>query len=157
LPEQLLSTARQAHPLRGVLDRDLFSEILQPGYRSAVFEIQHQLSASYSGSLSLHFFYLNIGTPRKPWLARVEIPAWVAENKESLNSLHAVLIQQCQITPSSPFPYALHRADEIARVTHLEKNEVTKLLLAELAAYGITGGVISHKQSLKDVAFRGRE
>lgn len=157
LPSEQLATARQARPYRGVLDKDLFSTLLQSGERSAIFEIQHQLSASYSDVLSLHFFYLNVGSSDAPWLARVEIPAWVADKKESVDILHAVLMQQCRITPAAPFPYALHRADEVARVTHLEKREITNLLLAELAGQGITGGAVSHKQSLKDTAFRGRE
>ena len=59
--------------------------------------MQFQLKELYAEGLALHFFYINVGTSENPWLARVEIPGWVAKNTELLNALHAILIQQCQV------------------------------------------------------------
>jgi len=79
-----------------VNDRALFHDLLKPGERSAVFGIQSRFAAEYPEALALHFFYLNVGRPGRSWLARVEIPAWVAENPRMLDDLHAILVQQCR-------------------------------------------------------------
>ena len=115
---------KRLYPLRGVIDRQLFRDLLGPGERSAVFAIQSRSGQHYLGDLALHFFYLNVGRPGKPWLARVEIPAWVAKDNEQLDNLQAVLMQQCQILGSRPFPYLIHRAHEVAVVSLDEKEQV---------------------------------
>ena len=107
---------RDYHPLRGVSDRWLYGEktnpLLGPGERSAVFAIQSKSEKYYKGVLGLHFFYLNVGTEGHPWPVRVEIPKWVADDPEKLNLLHAVLVDQCRMMGSKPYPYLLHRAHE---------------------------------------------
>ena len=64
---------------------------------------------SIPSALALHFFYLNVGAENDDYLARVEIPAWVAENPAQLDTLHAVLISQCRMLGPRPYPYLLHR------------------------------------------------
>ncbi|MGB8983478.1 MAG: DNA double-strand break repair nuclease NurA, partial [Anaerolineales bacterium] len=81
---------------------------------------------------SLHFFYLNVGTLGHPWPVRVDIPRWVAEDKKKLETLHAVLIEQCNMMGTRPYPYLLHRAHEIAVVRREEKEQVEQLLTLEL-------------------------
>ena len=80
LPGNELEKAGRERPFRGITDATLFEEILGTGERSAVFGIQSKSADQYAEDLALHFFYLNVGqTPeRKPYLARVEIPKWVA-------------------------------------------------------------------------------
>jgi len=155
-PQDKLAEIRKARPLRGVTDNDLFESALAPGERSAIFALQTHLADRYAGPLALHFFYLNVGSAKEPWLARVEIPAWVAENAAALNALHAVLIQQCNVLGAFSYPYVLHRAHEIAVVGRDEKDEVTQMLLAELQAQGAPAGHASHKQAIKDLPGRGR-
>ncbi len=77
--EDMLQRVRE-RPLGGVTDAMLLIGKLLPGMRSPVFGIQSSSSKQFSGSLRLHFFYLNVGFENLPMLARVEIPAWVAEN-----------------------------------------------------------------------------
>ena len=95
---------REFHPLRGVSDRWLFGEhgdpLLGPGERSAVFGIQSSSEKNYKGALSLHFFYLNVGTEGHPWPVRVEIPKWVANDQGKLDLLHGVLVEQCRMMGS---------------------------------------------------------
>ena len=83
-----LQKLREFHPLRGVSDRWLFGErenpLLPPGHRSAVFKIQSSSDKRYTGVLTLHFFYLNVGTEGHPWPVRVEVPKWVVDDKEKL-------------------------------------------------------------------------
>ena len=153
-PLDQLADIRHQRPLRGVTDYDLFARQLAPGARSALFALQSQLSAKYEGALALHFFYLNVGDAKTPWLARVEVPAWVAKNSDMLNGMHALLVGQCAVMGILSYPYALHRAHEIALVNREEKNQVTQMLLAAWSAEGLTVGVVSHKQAIKDLPGR---
>lgn len=129
-PEQIKEIRKQ-HPLRGVTDRWLFSGILKSWERSAVFAIQSSSRARYTGSLSLHFFYLNVGNEKHPSIVRVEIPEWVAKDTGKLELLHSTLIQQCQILGARPYPYILHRAHEIAVVSFEEKKQIEQMIQAE--------------------------
>jgi len=151
---------RDYHPLRGVSDRWLYGEkanpLLGPGERSAVFAIQSKSEKDYKGVLGLHFFYLNVGTQGHPWPVRVEIPKWVADDKGMLDLLHAVLVDQCCMMGSKPYPYLLHRAHEIAVVKHEEKFQVEQMLMQELRRQDEEMDDGSYKQSAKDLKGRTR-
>lgn len=155
-----IARLREHHPLRGVSDRWLFGEENQPllpsGHRSAVFGLQSGSEKKYTGALSLHFFYLNVGTDRHPWPVRVEIPKWVADDKEKLNLLHAVLLEQCRMLGSRPYPYLLHRAHETALVKLEEKQQIEAMLTQELRAQNEEVDQGSYKQSAKDLPGRTR-
>jgi hypothetical protein len=153
-PEPDLPAIKQAFPLRPITDRHLYQDILGPGQRSAVFAIQSQSARQYRGPLGLHFFYLNVGSANHPWLARVEIPAWVACDPAALDGLQAVLIQQCRLLGARPYPYILHRAHETALVSFDEKDQVTQMMIAELRQRGLPVGQKSYKQIHKNAAPR---
>ena len=146
---------REFHPLRGVSDRWLFGEkenpLLPPGHRSAVFKIQSSSDKRYEGVLSLHFFYLNVGTEGHPWPVRVEVPRWVVDDTEKLDLLHAVLVGQCRMMGSRPYPYLLHRAHETAVVKQEEKQQIEQLLTMELRKNNEEIDEGSNKQSAKDL------
>jgi hypothetical protein len=154
-PEQLKEIRKQ-HPLRGVTDRWLFSEILKSHERSAVFAIQSSSRAHYTGSLSLHFFYLNVGDAKHPSIVRVEIPEWVAKDTNKLDLLHSVLIQQCLILGAKPYPYILHRSHEIAVVSFEEKKQIEQMIQLEQLKNQEPLDEISAKQSAKDRPSRMR-
>ncbi len=156
LPEKDLRQAGKERPLASVTDEMLFSELLKnPGERSAVFAIQSVSTHRFTGSLALHFFYLNVGRPDYPYLARVETPAWVIAQPALLDSLQAVLLSQCAIMGQRPFPYALHRAHEVAVVTFEDGVKITEMILAEMNRQGIVLDK-SHKQGAKDLQGRTR-
>jgi len=152
-PEQVRKL-RDFHPLRGVSDRWLFGErenpLLKPGHRSAVFKIQSSSEKRYTGVLTLHFFYLNVGTEGHPWPVRVEVPRWVVDDKEKLNALHGVLVEQCRMMGSRPYPYLLHRAHETAVVKNEEKQQIEQMLSMELRRNNEDLDDGSYKQSAKD-------
>jgi NurA domain len=147
-----LAEMRKFRPFKGVTDRELFKDALKPGERSAIFGIQSRSSKPYQGELGLHFFYLNVGTPNHPYLARVEIPAWVAEDQAMLDSLHSVLVSQCRMIGASGYPYLLHRAHETAVVSLEEKDQVTTMIVNELGKRGLEVAGVSAKQHNKDVS-----
>jgi hypothetical protein len=156
LPRDQLHEIKDYTPLRGVQDIDLYAELLPPGERSPVFKIQSHSAKNYSGGLALHFFYLNIGREGRPGMARVEIPAWVAQNETLLNDLHAVLVHQSSIMGGRAYPYLLHRSHEAAVVTWEEKQQVVEMITQELVRRGIPLRSTSNKQSAKNLPGRTR-
>ena len=149
-PPQELDQAGRKRPLGGVTDAALFHELLQPGERSAMFGIQSKSAGSFDGALALHFFYLNVGRLERPWLARIELPAWVAESPLLTGRLHTALVDQCRRLGSKPYPYALHRAHEVAIVRFEEKEQLETMIVNELRRQGIEIGEKSYKQYTKD-------
>jgi hypothetical protein len=155
-PPEELPNIRTLHPLRGVTDAYLFQRLLAPGERSAVFAMQSQSARKYTNERALHFFYLNVGRPGHTWIARVEIPRWVAESELLLSNLHAALVYQCRILGARPYPYLLHRAHETAVVTQAEKEQVTQMIVLELRRRRVEVGEASYKQLAKDLQGRTR-
>jgi hypothetical protein len=153
--DEQLRKLRDFKPLHGVSDRWLYGErqnpLLPPGHRSAVFGLQSGSEKKYKGALSLHFFYLNVGSEGHPWPVRVEIPRWVAEDSKKLDLLHCILIEQCKMMGSRPYPYLLHRAHETAVVRYEEKEQVGQLLALELRRIRAEVGDASYKSSAKSL------
>ncbi len=151
LPDELLAEAgRGQRPLEGISDALLLQHYLRPGERSALFAIQSPSAQKFDGELRLHFFYMNAGREGHPSLARVELPEWVASDRAALGRLHAVLLRQCRQMGTRPYPYALHRAHEIAVVRLDERAKVEDMIVAELTRLGIAVGDKSNKQVAKD-------
>ena len=138
----------------GTVDSMLFSRLLAPGERSAIFEMNSRLNRELRKDLRLCFFYMNIGRPGHPYISRVELPAWAAEG-EIPDLLHAVLVEQCRVLGGHPYPFILHRAHESAVITYAEKEEVKGLLLREMAANGMNVPEKSNKQIAKDLGVKG--
>lgn len=149
-PEEQMEKAARDRPLRMVSDSYLYSNLLAPGQRSPVFQIQSRSSESFPEELALHFFYINVGDARRAYLARVETPAWVAAHPLLLNRLHAVLVEQARILPNRPYPYLLHRAHEVAVVHLEEKQQVGRMIAQEFLDLGLPPGEKTNKQLLKD-------
>ena len=152
MPEEELAHVERIGPLNRVSDYYLFQDLLPPGDRSAVFAIQSSSKRDFSGRLELHFFYLNVGRPEHPWLVRVEIPRWVAEDCNLLDLLHATLVGQCRQMGSHAYPYVLHRAHEVALVKLEEKQQILDMIAAELYRQGVEVGEKSQKQAVKDIS-----
>ncbi len=153
-----LKLAGKQRPFIRLTDVDLLESILGPFERSAIFGIQSKNAVRYTDELAIHFFYLNVGKTASglPYLARVEIPAWVAGDSEMVDTLHAVLVQQCRVLGTRPFPYLLHRSHEVAVVTLDEKKQVEDMIAMELHKQGVYTGTQSYKSSVKEVGGRSR-
>lgn len=151
-----LKELKKYHPLLGATDLWLFSQILGKHERSAIFALKAKSAEKYTDSLSIHFFYLNVGDKKKPKIARVDVPLWVVNDSQALNNLHAALIQQAEILGDAPFPYLLHRAHEIAVVSRQEKEQIDQLLALEIRNSGDEVGEVSGKQIAKNSMSRKR-
>ena len=157
-PDEELQKAGKERQLGGVRDIDLFRDTLQPAERSAIFAIQSSSAEKFSqrlnGHMALHFFYLNVGRVGRPWLVRVELPAWVSQQTELVDLLQATLLQQCRQMGIKAYPYALHRAHEVALVSFQDKQQLQVMIEAEMLRAGLEVGDKSYKQSHKDLEGR---
>jgi hypothetical protein len=67
-----------------------------------------------------------------------------------------VLVEQCRVMGSKPYPYLLHRAHETAVVKNEEKYQVEQMLQQELRRNNEDVDEGSNKQSAKDLKGRTR-
>ena len=142
--------------LDGLEDLAIFSNLLKPGQRSAVFALWSTSSQKYTGDLALYFFYLNVGSEKFPWIARIEIPAYVAADIRQVDLLHSALLEQCRLMGTRPYPYLLHRAHEEAVVSREEKEKLINRLEIELQRNGLGISTQSNKLSAKELQSRTR-
>jgi hypothetical protein len=140
----------------GVNDRMLFRDILEePGSRSALFVQRSPTNREYAqykhaerqGDLEIAFFYFNAASPgEQPYLARVEVPMWVARDRELVAQVQRLIHEQCELV-SRRYPYIITRADEIAAVEGFEKRQLDSLIRIELHRRGIPVGDYDKAQS----------
>lgn len=142
------------NPLEHLPDRAIFT-LLPPGARSALFVSPKDINRRYYAreGHEVHFFYLNLVTEGEdPVIARVEVPAWVAENDEKLNLVHGAIIAQARIT--GDYPYALARADELAYVSSQERAALDDMVTTSLLRAGVKSSP-SPKATYKQLTRRG--
>jgi hypothetical protein len=141
----------------GLVDRQWMKRLLKnPGDRSAVFMIQSETTQNLERDLAFHFFYLNVGKPEHPHLARVEIPAWVASDLTKVGWLQAVLTDQAHATGARPYPYLLHRAHEEAVIPISEHQRIEDMVVDSMRRMGLGIPDVSNKSFLKSTQHRSR-
>ncbi len=119
---------RECDAVAGVQDRELFFNLLAEGERSALFISQSSIVQKRYGIHRVYFFYLRVDDE----IARIEIPEWVARNKELLALVHALVLDQCR--RGQGYPVALSEAHEQAVITGADRESFQRLvemLLAE--------------------------
>lgn len=144
--------------LEGLDDRFLMKQLLGPGERSALLVQQSPQNKAYrdmSDDYEVVFFYVNVSAPgQEPYLARVELPMWVAKDPAAVDSVHALLYEQCQLTDR--YPYVLTRADECAVVHSYEKSALDTMIQTEMRRHSLAVEP-SQKLSMKNVARAGKQ
>jgi hypothetical protein len=113
---------RDCDSVAGVRDRDLFMNLLESGERSALFLSPSNIVKEHYGEHRVYFFYLRVDDE----IARIEIPQWVAENKDLLNLNHCLILDQCQ--RGHGYPVALSEAHEQAVVTGADRENFWELV-----------------------------
>jgi len=120
--------SRECDKVAGVRDRDLFLNRLDSGERSALFISPSKIARERYGEHRVYFFYLKVGDE----VARIEIPQWVAENKELLNLTHSLVLDQCW--RGHGYPVVLSEAHEQAVVTGADRENFWELVESSLVA-----------------------
>jgi len=111
-----------------VTDRDIFA-VLAPGERTGLFMSRSEILKQYPAAI--RFFYLNVGRE----VARVEVPAWVAQDRDLLDRVHAIVYDQAQ--KGNGYPYALSRSHEQAVVSYPDRERFNELVTAALLRQGL--------------------
>jgi hypothetical protein len=122
--------------LEGLPDAALFSVVLESGERSAIMVQNSPQNREYKvrkgPEYEIGFLYVNVSMTSHPIIVRLEIPMWVAYNPQAVDALHALVVGQCAIQGRKHYPYALTRADEMAYVSSLEKQQMEELIRIEM-------------------------
>ncbi|MBN1177999.1 MAG: DNA double-strand break repair nuclease NurA [Anaerolineae bacterium] len=128
----------QPNPLERLPDGDIFA-FLASGERSALFVSPKPINATVytSEGHTIHLCYVNVaGAGEKPVVARVEMPAWVAETPPLLELVHGGVVAQSRIVGG--FPYVLARADELAYVSGPERQRLEEMVGTAMLAAGLS-------------------
>ncbi len=141
--------------LEGLRDVHLFDVILEPGERSAIMVQNSPRNLDYRQrgvSYEIAFFYVKVANAFQTTIARIDIPMWVARDPSAVDTIHGLILQQCEMQGRTPYPYALTRADELAVITSKDKAKLDELVQIELRKKGISPKGSSAKDQSKHVA-----
>lgn len=157
----------EPNPLQHLPDRAIFGS-LPPGARSALFASPASINCDYyqPAGHDIHFCYVNVdgrhpADSRHPLaqedheatIARVEFPAWVAQNADRLALVHGAIVAQARIT--GDYPYALARADEMAFISGPEREALESMVVTALMDAGVRTA-LSPKRYYKTLTRQGR-
>jgi NurA-like 5'-3' nuclease len=105
----------------------MFSRLLAPGERSAVFSSTSSVVQGYYREQAVAFYYLNTGDE----IARMEIPAWVARDEALLSLSHSLVLDQCH--KGLGYPVAIMEAHEQAVIGGTERELFRRMIEDTLA------------------------
>jgi hypothetical protein len=120
--------------MEGLKDLDLFNVVLGPGERSALMVQNSPRNLLYKKrgvNYEIAYFYVKVSSGYQDAIARVDIPMWVARDKQKVDELHGLIISQCSMQGRNPYPYALTRADELAVVSGKDKAKLEEMIRME--------------------------
>jgi hypothetical protein len=147
-----------AGSLGGLVDIEIFAELLPPGARSKLYVTESQENETFRNRKvdnEVCFFYFNTARPgaQTPNIARIDIPRWVADNPNAVAGVHALLLDQCRLWRD--YPYVLTRADEIAVVGRQDQANLERMIANALQQDGFNLSATA-KQTGKDIARAGK-
>lgn len=135
-----------------IMDRKLIEKYflagnIKSGSRTILFKSNSKILNHYPDDLKVLFFYMNTGTE----IARIEIPAYVANNKNLLELIHNAISLQCKV--GFGYPVTLSEAHLQAVVTKADR-QIFYDLIKEKMLKGKQGAVkLSNKEFKKRVSF----
>ena len=128
------------HPLRDII---FWGSRLQPGQRSPLWKSTNRILSYYSDRHQIYFCYLHVGLE----IARIEVPAWVAEDSALLDlSLSLVL---AQIQKGYGYPIVLAEAHNHAVVKGGDRARFFALLEQQMIKAGLKNVGTSYKEARK--------
>ncbi|MCT7949899.1 DNA double-strand break repair nuclease NurA [Ancylothrix sp. C2] len=126
-------------PLRDVA---LWQTTLQPGQRSPLWRSCAPILQCY-GHHTVYFCYVNVGSE----IARIEVPGWVVENPELLETTLSLTVAQVQ--KGYGYPVALAEAHNQAVVRGGDRYHFFALLEREMIKAGLKNVGTSYKETRK--------
>lgn len=137
---------------KSVLDRRLvekyFLEVnAEPGTRTVLFRSNSKILNYYHDDLKIFFFYINTGKE----IARIEIPAYVAKDKELMDLLHNAISLQCKV--GFGYPVTLSEAHLAAVINKSDREIFYSLLKEQVLANKQNPIKLSYKELKKRISF----
>jgi hypothetical protein len=126
-------------PLR---DTALWSMLLQPGQRSLIWRSSAKILETY-GDHAIYFCYIHMGSE----VARVEFPAWVAEDESLLEM--ALSLTMTQVQKGYGYPVALAEAHNQAVVRGGDRARFFAILEQQMIRAGLRNIGTSYKEARK--------
>lgn len=126
-------------PLRDVA---LWTIALKPGQRSAFWRSTHRILDLY-GCHTIYFCYVHVGTE----IARIELPAWVAEDITLRDQALGLMLAQVQ--KGYGYPVALAEAHNQAVVRGGDRARFFAMLEQQMIKAGLRNVGISYKEARK--------
>lgn len=108
-------------PIEGLNDAVLVRRVLRPKQRTPLYRSASKVLAEY-GPHRIYYFYLHVGAE----IGRVEVPEWVAADRELLDLVHACLCDQAE--KGQGYPVALAEAHERAVVRSADREAFYRFL-----------------------------
>lgn len=138
LPDRL--PCQITDPLR---DSTLWANLLQPGQRGCLWKSCSKILDLYSEPLQVYFCYVHVGTE----IARIEVPAWVAEDSELFDE--ALSIMLAQVHKGYGYPVALAESHNQAVVRGGDRARFFALLEQQMIRAGLQNVGTSYKEARK--------
>lgn len=123
-------------------DTSLWATHLKPGQRGTLWRSNTPILELY-GEQSIYFCYVHVGTE----IARIEVPAWVAENSSMFDQALGLMLAQVQ--KGYGYPVAIAEAHNQAVVRGGDKTRFFALLEKQMIKAGIRNVGTSYKEARK--------
>lgn len=127
-------------PLRDVT---MWSTTLEPGQRGPLWRSSAKVLEEYGPKQTIHFCYVHVGAE----IARLEFPAWVAEDGALLDSALSLVLGQVQ--KGYGYPVALAEAHNQAVVRGGDRKRFFALLERQMVKAGLRNVGTSYKEARK--------
>jgi NurA domain len=127
-------------PLRDTL---LWGTLLEPGQRGPLWRSSSSILNCYTEHHRVYFCYVNVGSE----IARIDLPAWVAEDSTLLDSALSLMLGQVQ--KGYGYPVTLAEAHNQAVVRGGDRNRFFALLEQQMIKAGLKNVGTSYKETRK--------
>jgi hypothetical protein len=124
-------------------DPPFWFSILKPGQRTPLWKSTMRILNLYGESQTIYFCYVHVGSE----IARVEFPAWVAENSTLLDRALSLMLGQIQ--KGYGYPISLSEAHNHAVVRGDDRARFFAFLEQQMIKAGLKNVGISYKETRK--------
>ena len=129
--------------LESLRDATFWGYILKPGQRSCLWRSSARILDLYPEPLKIYFCYVHVGTE----IARIEVPAWVAEDAELFDQALGIMLGQ--VSKGAGYPVALAESHNQAVIRGGDRARFFALLEQQMIRAGLRNVGISYKEARK--------
>jgi len=105
-----------------IVDSQVISFFLKDFQYTTIFKNRSRIVEDYPAHLQPYFVYVDVGYE----IARIEVPAWIAQDKEKMDKIIAIIVDQC--IKGYGYPVCLAEAHEQAVVKAIDRDIFYQLI-----------------------------